>query len=164
MKLTKNYFECRAAAMKWLDRDVPRRNYADGVRLLQRSGYKPHVAALLLRKGEQEWTVEKLAVCLRELIQMYYNPDDPRYDSGAEDVDELNDREGATVPVQGADALLSEAKSLKTSGAGVTPMPEVIQAVTRAFADAFKQRAKQKAVCGNFSVVSMSYYGLYFRR
>ena len=150
--------------MKWLDRDVPRRNYADGVRLLQRSGYKPHVAALLLRKGEQEWTVEKLAVCLRELIQMYYNPDDPRYDSGAEDVDELNDREGATVPVQGADALLSEAKSLKTSGAGVTPMSEVIQAVTRAFADAFKQRAKQKAVCGNFSVVSMSYYGLYFRR
>lgn len=124
--------------MKWLNRDPRRRSFDEGVRILNRSGYKPNVAALLLRKGPLEWTEEKLAYCLRELIQVYYNPGDSRYDDTVEDVDDLNDRSGETVPMDAAEKMVKEV------GKGVRweQMPEVVQAITRAFADAFKQRAK----------------------
>lgn len=142
MKLTKEYFESRAAAMKWLDTDVSRRDYGKGVGILTRSGYKPHVAALLLRKGRQDWTEEKLSLCLRELVQVYYNPSDPRFDNHVEDVDDLNDREGETVPVKTASMMVAQAADMKKVPDRWRQMPEVIQSLTRAFADAFKQRAK----------------------
>ena len=94
--------------MKWLNKDARRRSFDEGVRILSRSGYKPNVAALLMRKGAQEWTEEKLAFCLRELVQLYYNPNDSRYDGSVEDVDDLNDRSGQTVPMDAADKMVKE--------------------------------------------------------
>ena len=138
MKLTKEYFEAREAAMKWLSREPGRRSYDEGVRILTRSGYKSNVASLLSRKGELGWTMEKLSLCLRELIQVYYDPSDPRFDNKVADVDDLNDRSGKTVSAKETDMVMKE--SVKPEK--MRQMPEVIQAVTRAFADAFKQRAK----------------------
>ena len=109
MKLTKEYFQCREQAMKWLDGAPQGRGYDDGVRILARSGYKPHVAVLLRRKGQQAWTEEKLALCLRELVQMYYNPDDPRFSNDAPDTDCLNDEEGDTLTHQEAQTVMGEA-------------------------------------------------------
>ncbi len=103
-----------------------------------RSGYKPNVASLLSRKGEQDWTMEKLSLCLRELIQVYYDPSDSRFDDSVGDVDDLNDRSGKTVSAIEADVVMKEAAKPES----MRQMPEVVQAVTRAFADAFKQRAK----------------------
>ena len=133
--------------MKWLNKDARRRSFDEGVRILSRSGYKPNVAALLMRKGAQEWTEEKLAFCLRELVQLYYNPNDSRYDGSVEDVDDLNDRSGQTVPMDAADKMVKEIGH----GERWRQMPEVVQAVTRAFADAFRQRSKlnrQRAALG----------------
>lgn len=122
--------------MRWLAAPVGKRNYATGLLILAKSGYKPSVHALLLRKGEQPWTMEKLTSCLRDVIQLYYSPDDPRFED-APDVDDLNDRDGEHQTVSEQTAM---AKSADT--ASFQRMPEVMQLVVKAYADAYKQRAK----------------------
>lgn len=136
MQLTQDYFEARSAAMKWLAQPIDKRNYAAGLQILGKSGFKPSVHAMLLRKGEQPWTAEKLTSCLRDVIQLYYNPDDPRF-TDVPDVDDLNDRDGEH---QSVSEQTSMAKSADTDS--FKNMPEVMQLVVKAYADAYKQRAK----------------------
>ena len=80
MILTEEYVEARSEAMKWLGLKQDKRNFAAGLKILVKSGYKPNVQKLLVRKGELPWTMEKLTSCLRDVVQVYYNPDDPRFD------------------------------------------------------------------------------------
>lgn len=136
MKLSKDYFDARTQAMKWLALPVNKRNFAIGLQILGKSGYKPNVHTMLVRKGEQPWTVEKLTTCLRDVIQVYYNPDDPRF-AEVPDVDDLNDRDGEHQSVNDQESM---AKSADT--ASFKQMPEVMQLVVKAYADAYKQRAK----------------------
>ena len=93
MILTEEYFEARSEAMKWLAQKPDKRNFAAGLRILVKSGYKPNVQKLLQKKGELPWTMEKLTSCLRDVVQVYYNPDDPRFDD-VPDADMLNDKTG----------------------------------------------------------------------
>lgn len=136
MKLSQEYFEARSQAMKWLAQPIDKRNFAAGLQILRRSGYKPNIHTLLLRKGEQAWTTDKLTSCLRDVIQVYYNPDDPRFDD-VPDVDDLNDRDGEhqSVSEQTSVAKVADTVSFKQ-------MPEVMQLVIKAYADAYKQRSK----------------------
>ena len=136
MKLSKDYFDARTQAMKWLALPVNKRNFAVGLQILGKSGYKPNVHAMLVRKGEQPWTVDKLTTCLRDVIQVYYNPDDPRF-AEVPDVDDLNDRDGEHQSVNEQESM---AKSADTTS--FKQMPEVMQLVVKAYADAYKQRAK----------------------
>lgn len=136
MKLSQDYFDARTQAMKWLALPVNKRNFAVGLQILGKSGYKPNVHAMLVRKGEQPWTVDKLTTCLRDVIQVYYNPDDPRF-AEVPDVDDLNDRDGEHQSVNEQESM---AKSADTTS--FKQMPEVIQLVVKAYADAYKQRAK----------------------
>ena len=136
MKLSQDYFDARTQAMKWLALPVNKRNFAVGLQILGKSGYKPNVHAMLVRKGEQPWTVDKLTTCLRDVIQVYYNPDDPRF-AEVPDVDDLNDRDGEHQSVSDQESM---AKSADT--ASFKQMPEVMQLVVKAYADAYKQRAK----------------------
>ena len=136
MKLSQDYFDARTQAMKWLALPVNKRNFAVGLQILGKSGYKPNVHAMLVRKGEQPCTVEKLTTCLRDVIQVYYNPDDPRF-AEVPDVDDLNDRDGEHQSVSEQESM---AKSADTTS--FKQMPEVMQLVVKAYADAYKQRAK----------------------
>ena len=136
MKLSQDYFDARTQAMKWLALPVNKRNFAVGLQILSKSGYKPNVHAMLVRKGEQPWTVDKLTTCLRDVIQVYYNPDDPRF-AEVPDVDDLNDRDGEHQSVNEQESM---AKSADTTS--FKQMPEVMQLVVKAYADAYKQRAK----------------------
>ena len=136
MKLSQDYFDARTQAMKWLAQPVNKRNFAVGLQILGKSGYKRNVHAMLVRKGEQPWTVEKLTTCLRDVIQIYYNPNDPRF-AEVPDVDDLNDRDGEHQSVSEQESM---AKSADTTS--FKQMPEVMQLVVKAFADAYKQRAR----------------------
>ena len=136
MKLSQDYFDARTQAMKWLALPVSKRNFAVGLQILGKSGYKPNVHAMLVRKGEQPWTVDKLTTCLRDVIQVYYNPDDPRF-AEVPDVNDLNDRDGEHQSVNEQESM---AKSADTTS--FKQMPEVMQLVVKAYADAYKQRAK----------------------
>lgn len=136
MILTEEYFEARSEAMKWLAQKPDKRNFAAGLRILVKSGYKPNVQKLLQKKGELPWTMEKLTSCLRDVVQVYYNPDDPRFDD-VPDADMLNDKTGEKPAVDEQDGIAKLAAS-----PGFQSMPEVMQILIRNFADAYKQRAK----------------------
>ena len=136
MKLSQDYFDARTQAMKWLALPVNKRNFAVGLQILGKSGYKPNVHAMLVRKGEQPWTVDKLTTCLRDVIQVYYNPDDPRF-AEVPDVDDLNDRDGEHQSVNEQESMAKSADTMSFK-----QMPEVMQLVVKAYADAYKQRAK----------------------
>lgn len=113
-------------AMQWLAQSRDKRNFVAGLQILAMSGYKPTVHALLARKGELPWTTEKLTSCLRDVIQVYYNPDDPRFADGS-DVDVLNDSDGEHQPIaeQHNMAKVADTEQFKA-------MPEVMQLVVKA--------------------------------
>lgn len=136
MILTEEYFEARSEAMKWLAQKPDKRNFAAGLRILVKSGYKPNVQKLLQKKGGLPWTMEKLTSCLRDVVQVYYNPDDPRFDD-VPDADMLNDKTGEKPAVDEQDGIANLAAS-----SDFQSMPEVMQILIRNFADAYKQRAK----------------------
>lgn len=123
-------------AMQWLAQSRDKRNFVAGLQILVMSGYKPTVHALLARKGELPWTTEKLTSCLRDVIQVYYNPDDPRFTDGS-DVDVLNDSDGEHQPIAEQHDMAKTADTEQFKA-----MPEVMQLVVKAYADAYKQRAK----------------------
>lgn len=131
MKLTKDYFNARKEAMKWLKVQPEKRDYVKGLQILQKSGFKPSVAALLARNGEKEWTREKLKYCLRQMLQVYYDPEDPRY--ADEDVDALNDEHKEVVELPDPETVDNE-KTQKT------PRPTEVQQLMELYADAHKQR------------------------
>lgn len=132
MRLTEQYFEARKEAIKWLGIPAHKRNFSQGLLILQKSGYKPQVAALLVRRGERDWTREKLMFCLRELLQVYYNPDDERFNVDGEDVDVLNDKAGESTIVE-QEAAVQEVQVQKK-------WPEPIQKLMKHYADDYKER------------------------
>lgn len=123
--------------MKWLGQKQEKRNFAAGLKILVRSGYKPNVQKLLLRKGELSWTMEKLTSCLRDVVQVYYNPDDPRFED-VPDADLLNDSTGEKPAVDEQRRMAG----LPDDDTRFRSMPEVMQMLIRNFADAYKQRAR----------------------
>lgn len=136
MILTEEYFEARSEAMKWLGLKQDKRNFAAGLKILVKSGYKPNVQKLLVRKGELPWTMEKLTSCLRDVVQVYYNPDDPRFDD-VPDADILNDKTGEMPTVDKQDDI-----ARLSGSADFQNMPEVMQTLIRNYSDAYKQRAR----------------------
>ena len=137
MILTEEYFKSRSEAMQWLGQKQEKRNFAAGLKILVQSGYKPNVQKLLLRKGELPWTMEKLTSCLRDVVQVYYNPDDPRFED-VPDADLLNDSTGEKPPVDEQRRMAG----LPDDDTRFRSMPEVMQMLIRNFADAYKQRAR----------------------
>lgn len=137
MILTEEYFKSRSEAMKWLGQKQEKRNFAAGLKILVQSGYKPNVQKLLLRKGELSWTMEKLTSCLRDVVQVYYNPDDPRFED-VPDADLLNDSTGEKPAVDEQRRMAG----LPDDDTRFRSMPEVMQMLIRNFADAYKQRAR----------------------
>lgn len=136
MKLTDSYFEARSEAIKWLNVAPAKRNYTQGVLILQKSGYKPQVAALLARQGEKGWTREKLMYCMREMLQVYYTPDDPRFND--EDVDVLNEQAGeSNIREHQVDV-----KDVEQQGPSYKKWPAPIQRLMREYAAQFRQREK----------------------
>jgi len=136
MKLTDSYFEARREAIKWLNVAPGKRNYTQGVLILQKSGYKPQVAALLARQGEKGWTREKLMYCMREMLQVYYTPDDPRFND--EDVDVLNEQAGdSNIREHQVDV-----KDVEQQGPSYKKWPAPIQRLMREYAAQFRLREK----------------------
>lgn len=130
MKLTKEYFSARKEAMKWLKVQPEKRDFTKGLQILQKSGFKPTVSALLARNGEKEWTREKLKYLMRQMLQIYYNPEDPRF--ADEDVDALNDEHKEVVDLPNPETVDYKAQN--------TTRPTQIGKLMELYADAHNQR------------------------
>lgn len=137
MKITKEFIEAWEAAKKYMNLQPNKRRFSEGVQILKKSGYKPNVAKLLTRKGEQDWTREKLFLCLGDIIRLFYNPDSPKFNQ-PEDVDVLNDEAGeVTTSTQNVDI-----KDIEQEGPSFRKWPEPIQRLMSVYAKTYRERAK----------------------
>jgi len=137
MKITKEFIEAWEAAKKYMNIQPQKRKFSEGVQILRKSGYKPNVAALLSRKGEQDWTREKLFICLGDIIRLFYNPDNPKFNQ-PEDVDVLNDEAGeVTTSTQNVDI-----QDIEQEGPSFRKWPEPIQRLMSVYAKCYRERAK----------------------
>lgn len=133
MKLTNEYFTARREAIAWLKNPPHKRKYAEGLVIMEKSGYKRNVLKMLIQKGERDWTKEKLSACMRELVQVYYNPNDPRFDD-AYDVDAVNNASEQVMALPEIKTIESKSKE--------KPLPKVIQILLQNFGKAYRERAK----------------------
>ncbi len=137
MKITKEFIEAWEDAKKFMNLQPNKRKYSEGVQILKKSGYKPNVAKLLTRKGEQDWTREKLFLCLGDIIRLFYNPDSPKFNQ-PEDVDVLNDEAGeVTTSTQNVDI-----QDIEQEGPSFRKWPEPIQRLMSVYAKTYRERAK----------------------
>lgn len=137
MQLTENYFQARRAAIAWLN---SKRNFEEGVRILLSSGYKPLVCSKLKKWGDIPHSREKLVYEIRQMIQVWANPRDPRF----QDVDfEENEATGVekTVSEEQAKKLLKENEIEIGKEDDENQLPPVIRKVIYEFSQAYKARS-----------------------
>ena len=135
MKITKEFIEAWEAAKKYMNLQPNKRKFSEGVQILRKSGYKPNVVALLTRKGELDWTREKLFICLRDVIKLFYNPEAPKFNQPL-DVDVLNDEEGeVTTTTQDVDI-----EEVEQQGPSFRKWPEPIQRLMSVYAKYYRER------------------------
>ena len=136
-KITQNYIEARRDGIKWLNSQ--KRDYSTGVNILTRSGYKGFVAARLARQGEKPHTREKLEYEIRQMIKVWYHPDDPRFEDVdlADDAMPGNEGRSETVPEETAAAIVAVAERELAREADEQPAyPPVMAKIIYDFRDA----------------------------
>lgn len=136
MKITKEFIQAWELAKKYMNLQPNKRNFSQGVQILRQSGYKPNVVNLLTRKGELDWTREKLFLCLRDVIKLYYNPDNPQFNQSV-DVDVINDEEGElSTSTQDVDI-----QDIEQEGPSFRKWPQPIQRLMSEYAAKYRERA-----------------------
>ena len=142
-KITQSYIEARRDGIKWLNSN--KRDYSTGVNILTRSGYKGFVAARLARQGEKPHTREKLEYEIRQMIKVWYHPDDPRFEDVdlADDAVPGNDGRSETVPEETAAVIVSIAeKELARETDEQPAYPPVIAKIIYDFRDCYNERSR----------------------
>lgn len=138
MQITDTYYKSRHEAIEWLNsRD---RNFAQGVRILMNSGYKPLVAGKIAKWGDIPHSREKLIYEIRQMIQVWANPNDPKFEDadfeGQEPVGVLE-----TVDEVSATSILSEAEAEDEKEGDENQLPAVIRKIIYEFSDSYKSRS-----------------------
>ncbi len=136
-KITQNYIEARRDGIKWLNSQ--KRDYSTGVNILTRSGYKGFVAARLARQSEKPHTREKLEYEIRQMIKVWYHPDDPRFEDVdlADDAMPGNDGRSETVPEETAAAIVAVAEREHPA------YPPVMAKIIYDFRECYNERSRQ---------------------
>lgn len=143
-KITLNYIEARRDGIKWLNSQ--KRDYSAGVNILTRSGYKGFVAARLARQGEKPHTREKLEYEIRQMIKVWYHPDDPRFEDVdlADDAVPGSDGRSETVSEETAVAIVAIAEKELAREADEQPTyPPVMAKIIYDFRECYNERSRR---------------------
>lgn len=143
-KVTQNYIDARRDGIRWLNSE--KRDYNTGVNILTRSGYKGFVAARLARQGEKPHTRQKLEYEIRQMIKVWYHPDDPRFEDVdlSDDAVPGDDGRGETVPEETAVAIVADAEKELAREADEQPAyPPVIAKIIYDFRECYNERSRQ---------------------
>lgn len=142
MEINQAYIEARREGIDWLNSS--RRDFRQGVNILQKSGYKPIAVGKMARIGEKPHTREKLLYEMRQMIKVWYNPNDPRFADVDLDDDAKVGEDGGSeaVPETVAQNILTEAAAdLQREEDEQPAYPPQIAKVIHTFAERYKQRS-----------------------
>lgn len=135
MTFDKNYYEAREAAVKWLRRNPDRRDYAEGIALLERMQFKPLLTHRLKQCANNPMMLRVLVQAVADGINVYRNPTSQKYaDTIPAEVEEVT---GGTLPPPPEEP--SSVQSVAVSQQSPT-IPETARRVSRWFADAYRRR------------------------
>jgi|UniRef100_UPI00359CB426 hypothetical protein len=143
-EITNAYIEARREGIAWLN--SAKREYNTGVAILAKSGYKTIVSSKLAKLGEKPHTREKLEYEIRQMIKVWYHPDDPRFEDVdlADDAVEGNDGRSETVPEETAAAIVAIAENELAREADEQPAyPPVIVKIIYDFRECYNERSRQ---------------------
>ncbi len=140
--ITKAYIEARNEAIRWLNSS--QRDYNLGVGILSKSGYKPIVAAKLAKQGNKAHAREKLEYEIRQMIKVWYNPNDPRFENVDIDDDALHGEDGIpeAVPADVMENILNAAEEEPVKESDEQHYPPVIAKIIYEFKDCYNSRSK----------------------
>lgn len=142
MEINQSYIEARREATAWLN--SAKRDFLQGVNILQKSGYKPIAVGKMARTGERPHTRQKLEYEMRQMIKVWYNPNDPRFADVDLDDDTRPGEDGGSeaVPETVAQSIVAEASAdLQREKDEQPAYPPQIAKVIHTFADRYKQRS-----------------------
>lgn len=143
-EVTKAYIEARREGIAWLN--SAKREYNTGVAILAKSGYKTIVSSKLTKLGEKPHTREKLEYEIRQMIKVWYHPDDPRFEDVdlADDAVPGNDGRSETVPEETAAAIVTIAEhELARESDEQSAYPTVIAKIIYDFRECYTERSRQ---------------------
>lgn len=142
-QITQSYIEARQEGIAWLN--SLKRDFISGVAILTKSGYKSIVASKLARTGERPHTREKLEYEMRQMIQVWYNPDDPRFEdvdlSENSDTDADDDCEESVLEEVARYIVTAAVEEESKEGDEQPGYPPCIAKVIYNFRDCYNQRA-----------------------
>lgn len=140
--ISKSYIEARGEAINWLNSS--KRDFNTGVNILAKSGYKPIIASKLAKQGEKSHTREKLEYEIRQMIKVWYNPNDPRFENVDIDDDAQHGDDGIPEAVPSADELniLTAAEDEAKKEGDEQHYPPVIAKIMYEFKDCYNTRSK----------------------
>lgn len=142
MEINQSYIEARREAIAWLN--SAKRDFRLGVNILQKSGYKPIAVGKMAKTGERPHTRQKLEYEMRQMIKVWFNPNDPRFADVDLDDDARPGEDGGSeaVPETVAQSIVSEASAdLQREEDEQPAYPPQIAKVIHTFADRYKQRS-----------------------
>lgn len=142
MEINQNYIEARREGINWLN--SAKRDFSQGVGILQKSGYKPIAVGKMARIGEKPHTREKLLYEMRQMIKVWYNPNDPRFADVDLDDDAKAGEDGSSEAVHESIAqtiILESQQELQREADEQPNYPPLIAKVIHTFADRYKLRS-----------------------
>lgn len=142
MEINQSYIEARREAVAWLN--SAKRDFRLGVNILQKSGYKPIAVGKMAKTGERPHTRQKLEYEMRQMIKVWYNPNDPRFADVDLDDDARPGEDGGSeaVPETVAQSIVAEASAdLQREEDEQPAYPPQIAKVIHTFAERYKQRS-----------------------
>ena len=96
MQFDESYFKAREDAVRWLRRDPERRDYAEGITLLERMRFKPLLTHRLKLCPNHPPMMRILVQAVTDGVNVYRNPAAPKFaDTIPAEVEEMT---GGTLP------------------------------------------------------------------
>ncbi len=128
-----NYFKSREEAIAWLNRRPDRRDYATGVDILGRMGFKPQLHRRLSMASANAVLQRILVQAVTDACNFYRNPANPKYDDVVPaEVENIVDGPHQSVRSEAAAAADNTALDEST--------PANVRTVCKWFSQAYKQR------------------------
>lgn len=135
MDINEEYYKAREDAVKWINRNPARRDYAQGLAILGRMGFKPLLHRRLSMHQGNPMTMTILEQALRDGVHVCRNPN--KFSDTIPVELEVADAGTSQPPSEEKAAVEEETDETDKFAA----FPDTVKTVTRWFAKAYKLRA-----------------------
>lgn len=138
MEITAEYLNTRQEAVSWLKTD--KRDFQAGLKILLKSGYKPHVAAKISKWGDISHSKQKLEYEMGEFIKVWADPNGAQHQDIDFDGEETTGSD-LTVTDELLLKIVSQAQAENEKEDDENQLPASIRKIIYTISDDYKARS-----------------------